>query len=92
VEHAHSWKPVPGSGYALRRCSECRILAKTSNGVVKIQLCSVCKQPASYLRLGSTFCDAHLTKPGNLRTLREMSEEEIQALEKLYGVPVRRPS
>jgi hypothetical protein len=28
---------------------------------------------------------------GIVRTLEDMSEEEIQALEKQYGMPVRRP-
>jgi hypothetical protein len=90
VDHEHLWKPVPGLIYALRRCSVCHVLARTSNGVVKIQPCKVCKQPAHHYRLGSPYCDAHLSKPGNLRTLKEMSEEEIRALEKQYGVPVKR--
>lgn len=58
---------------------------------MKVQTCKTCKAPALHIRLGSTYCDAHLSKPGNLRTLSEMSEEEIQALEKQYGLPVKRP-
>lgn len=86
----HQWKPVPGPVYALRRCEWCNVLARTSNAQVKLQFCKVCKGPAFHIRLGSPYCEAHLLKPGNLRTLKEMSEEEILKLEKLYGVPVKR--
>lgn len=91
MDHEHLWKPVPGLIYTLRRCSLCQVIARTSNGVVKVQLCLTCKGPAKEIRLGSTYCTEHLPRPGNLRTLAEMSEEEIQALERLYKKPIKRP-
>lgn len=92
MDHDHLWKPVPGLIYALRRCSVCSVIARTSNGIVKVQLCKTCKEPAHHMRLGSSYCEAHLPKPGKLRTLAEMSEEEIQQLERLYGKPIKRPN
>lgn len=66
------------------------MLARTANGNVKPLVCQTCKGPAKHQRLGSFYCDSDLIRPGNLRTLSEMSEKEIRALEKQYGVPVRR--
>lgn len=91
-DHAHLWKPVPGLIYALRRCSVCLCIARNSNGILKIQLCKTCKGPANDIRLGSPYCTAHMPKPGKLRTLEDMSEEEILKLEKLYGKPIKRPT
>lgn len=84
---AHVWKPVPGLLYALRRCGKCNVLARTSNGVLKVQTCKICKGPAHHIRLGSPYCDSHLVRPGNLRTLADMTDEEKREMERLYGKP-----
>jgi hypothetical protein len=76
--------------YALRRCELCGVIARTSNGRVKPQSCKVCKEPAKHIQLGSAYCDAHLVKIGKLRTLDDMSVEEIRKLEKQYGMPVKK--
>lgn len=78
--------------YSLRRCKACRVLARNSSGIVREQTCATCKTaPATEWRLGAPYCLAHLPKPGNLKTLSDMTEEEIRRLEALYGVPVKRP-
>lgn len=91
-EHEHQWKPVPGLIYALRRCAVCQVIARNSNGILKIQICKTCKGPANDIRLGTPYCFPHVPRPGKLRTLEDMSEEEIQALERLYGKPIKRPN
>lgn len=92
-KHEHEWGNLQVPFYTLRRCKLCRVLARNSSGNLKVQLCATCKTtPATEWRLGSPYCEAHLPRPGNLKTLDEMSEKEIRKLEKFYGVPVRRPS
>lgn len=78
---------MPGLLYALRRCELCKVLARTSNGVIKTLTCKVCKGDAHHMRLGSSYCDAHLVRPGNLRTLADMSDAEKAEMERLYGKP-----
>jgi len=58
---------------------------------MKLLVCFTCKESATTWQLGAAYCDAHEPRPGGLRTLKDLSEAEIQKLEKQYGVPVKRP-
>ena len=89
--HKHTWSPFPNGIYTLRRCKTCRVLARNSNGNMKLLVCFTCKESATTWQLGAAYCDAHEPRPGGLRTLKDLSEAEIQKLEKQYGVPVKRP-
>lgn len=88
----HRWTALFGSNFGVRQCGECKQLARMGGGVYTLLSCSNCTAPATLWRLGSPFCETHLVRPGGLKTLREMSEDEIKALEKRYGVPVKRPT
>lgn len=92
MDHAHGWTALAVPYYALRRCKTCGVLGRNSSGKVKELRCQSCKTaPATEWRFGAPYCAAHVPKPGNLRTLEDLSESEIKKLEQLYGVPVRRP-
>ena len=86
----HEWGPFANGQYTLRRCKWCRVLSRNSNGNMKLLVCFTCKGSATTWQLGAPYCDVHEPRPGGLRTLKDFSETEIRALEKQYGMPIKR--
>ena len=95
----HRWAHVLGLAPTTRRCLDCHALGRLrqgngpARGAVTPIPCRVCGVPATGQYYDRTLrCADHLPPPpGNPRTLTDMSETEIAALEREYGVPVRRP-